>query len=703
MAVSKEHCRIIEKVGAFADAQWVEHGRFIAGDIGYDAMRYQSVKMSHPPFPIFMYSLGNMPVLSNGMTVNLWGSKDPLCLPVLNINHSQTRKSRLTSYSEGLVAHVDRHCVKRMEYIYEAKQKVQEHASKKRRIAEAADTPAAPEGIPPANEDADTKTTPFPGIWSLAFLGGTIERVRERCAGDFCIVKQTKGLQKLPCLDPGYVQREMKDLNEAEKAIAFQFGMRGRPWFGNGLVYDEIYQLLQDLSILDKPTDKKGGDANFAGQTPLAGWFNKLVQRGKSDHETKSCGSHGGLECPPVSTSILGNFHVTPAIEMIRGERGDHGCQAKARLLVATGLPVQPHQYLDSCDDLDVKLLWVDIPKLILETLGLEEAVKSTHAFKEFFESDAADDDEGGELAAFIPDEIGFQHELPDQVEVNVRMMLVDGRYKPQWCLPDRDIKIPDDKDINKQMPEFIEFCGGIAHRALDLDTTAKGTFLSYATYYNILVKKSRDDMDADTGAENGIGPWKLGMLAGALLLWDILWKKVVVAYREEKLYIKTEHVERSFRLLLIQDGIKNAFRTFEVPAGVSASTSADRNFTEIEATGAVKHTEIVRRLLGKASRGEAAGAYEVHSKLIWKVFGKKDRIATKVSVFLFRQLAGKCPECIGTFNNAKDLLEITVPENPDEAYDAALLEYANMSLQSLKQEFSKVVQRGGARCKKPA
>jgi len=86
----------------------------------------------------------------------------------------------------------------------------------------------------------------------------------------------------------------------------------------------------QDLSILDKPAEKRTAEGPGAGQTPLAGWFNRLVQTGKSDHETKTCGSHGGLSCPPVSVSILGNFHPTPAIEMLRGERGDHGCQAKA-------------------------------------------------------------------------------------------------------------------------------------------------------------------------------------------------------------------------------------------------------------------------------------------------------------------------------------------------------------------------------------
>ena len=71
---------------------------------------------------------------------------------------------------------------------------------------------------------------------SHAFLGGTIERVRERCAGDFCMVRQTKALMKLPGIDRQYINREMKHLTEAERAMAMKFGMSGRTWFLEGSI-----------------------------------------------------------------------------------------------------------------------------------------------------------------------------------------------------------------------------------------------------------------------------------------------------------------------------------------------------------------------------------------------------------------------------------------------------------------------------------
>lgn len=54
----------------------------------------------------------------------------------------------------------------------------------------------------------------------------------------------------------------------------------------------------QELSVLDDP--KEGGKSGRTrGQNPNAGWYNRFVQTGKSDHETKSNGCFGG---PPRFT-----------------------------------------------------------------------------------------------------------------------------------------------------------------------------------------------------------------------------------------------------------------------------------------------------------------------------------------------------------------------------------------------------------------
>ena len=48
----------------------------------------------------------------------------------------------------------------------------------------------------------------------------------------------------------------------------------------------------QELSILNDPKEQK--KAQTSGQNPNAGWYNRFVQSGKSDHETKTNGCFGG-------------------------------------------------------------------------------------------------------------------------------------------------------------------------------------------------------------------------------------------------------------------------------------------------------------------------------------------------------------------------------------------------------------------------
>ena len=48
----------------------------------------------------------------------------------------------------------------------------------------------------------------------------------------------------------------------------------------------------QELSILNDP--KEQNKAQTSGQNPNAGWYNRFVQSGKSDHETKTNGCFGG-------------------------------------------------------------------------------------------------------------------------------------------------------------------------------------------------------------------------------------------------------------------------------------------------------------------------------------------------------------------------------------------------------------------------
>ena len=127
MSVSSKHCGILEAVGVSVDLEWDKSAAFIAGKVGYEAMHIQSVRMSHPPFPIFCYGLASTAALSNGALLKIFDSYDPVGCVILNVNHSQTRKSRLTAFAEKLLMQEDTVTVARLNKIWSEKMEGGKH------------------------------------------------------------------------------------------------------------------------------------------------------------------------------------------------------------------------------------------------------------------------------------------------------------------------------------------------------------------------------------------------------------------------------------------------------------------------------------------------------------------------------------------------------------------------------------------------
>ena len=708
MAVSAAHCEVLAKVGAVSDGMWAELGREIAGERAYESVHYQAAQWAHPSFPVFLTGLGMMPALSNGARVNLWGSPDPLAVVVLNVNHSQTRKSRLGALAEAAASHVDSYVARRLLEFFEAKKEAHAAVCAAKRRGGGG---GAGDEVPVAAEEDKLA---FPGTLSVAFMGGTIEKAKEKVSGDFCTVRQNKAVQKLPMLQSRVIDEKFQFADDAERAMLASSGMQGRIWFGQPLIYDEIYQLLQDLSLLDKPGDKKAAETSTAGQTPLAGWFNRLLQSGKSDH-TKSNGGHGGLGCPSVSTSIVGNFHPTPAIEMLRGERGDHGCQAKARLLVCTGLPVQPHAAFTKPDGTPMEVEWHPIPRAIWEGVGFEHGqLESVHAFTRHYaplgyagdDCDMEEDAGGAPPPAFVPNEVGFNQTLRDGVVVGVRMALVGERYEPQWSLANRRFAIDEGSRMGDRFGVLVAHTKTQAHRVLEMDPGAVGEFTGICVLYNINVKVSRDACLADDGAEWGTSPWKLGMLAACLVLWDIMWGSGVPSW-----VVTRGHVQRAFKLMRILDATRQAFRgTSEV--GVEPSQAAiedwkgqervaeDRNLPGLVPILGTTHTMIGRRMLAKASKADEPDEFEfkvLHAYRLFTPKEKKDLGLGNVSVHLIRDLAKSASFHLGTFDPVKDAFVFRMP-HPVAATDLqkeALLNFANTAVDYVRACLKKRAQCG--------
>ena len=69
--------------------------------------------------------------------------------------------------------------------------------------------------------------------------------ITHRCSGDFNQAKQTKDAMGLPPLSQKAISANLPgDLTDMERAVAASPGMFGRIWYGQGLAFDEAYQIL---------------------------------------------------------------------------------------------------------------------------------------------------------------------------------------------------------------------------------------------------------------------------------------------------------------------------------------------------------------------------------------------------------------------------------------------------------------------------
>ena len=704
----------MKAVWAHVSAEWVRVGKEIAGPTGYNAVMAQSVRLSHHALPIFMYLLASTVIASSGIQIHLWGKAVPVVLWLLNVNYSQTRKSGLTMLAEKVAGVVDNNLRRELRLVFTRKmEKVDEQS--KRRVPEHKDQSAGEEDDADEAGAAVNVVPPapvhfVPKIWSTAYQGGTMERCKERVAGDFNQVKFDKRLAKLPALSEQEVQTLGVGLPLVCK-LAKEKGLSGRLWGAQALVFDEMYEFLQDLSLLDTPSSVSakrfmGDGPSASGQTPNAGWANRLMQVGRSEHETKTCGSYGDMEAPPVDTIVVGNLHSAPAVEMARGMRGDHGCQTRARMSIVTGQPIQPHEMYEAIPGVQTKEEWCPINTILAGLLGLDEHLVSPSKLAAHLDP-TADDAEIPEYGEYFPNASGYPLTLPDGVQTKVRLRKdTSGRLDPEWLLAMRDVEIPPELDIEEATQRLLDVFGKEEH-VLTFSDDAKKTFTSYAAYFNIEVHKLREAGDIDGGAAVGACPWKLAMLSACLMLWDIQWGQ------EEKPAIGTIHVsipqsivQRAFGLLELLVSIE-AIMAGKEKEGSSwyscaamdredkathVDASADSNFEPRAQKTGMTDTEFARRVLFKmAIQGDVQGVYKVKSSEVFKIYNREAQKNgfTKPCVHDFRAVGKAMPSSLGCYKGDTDEWIVAFPsEDGDEedhvVFADSLRTFANVEMDYL-------------------
>ena len=64
--------------------------------------------------------------------------------------------------------------------------------------------------------------------------------------------------------------------------------------------------------------------------------------------------------------------------------------------------------------------------------------------------------------------------------------------------------------------------CSPVLHHRMDEEAT--DAFDGFQAMFNIRGKYFRRSKCADKSADEGISPWKIGMMAACLLIWDVMW-----------------------------------------------------------------------------------------------------------------------------------------------------------------------------------
>ena len=59
-----------------------------------------------------------------------------------------------------------------------------------------------------------------------------------------------------------------------------------------------------------------------------------------------------------------------------------------------------------------------------------------------------------------------------------------------------------------------------------------------------------------------GISPWKIGMLAANLFLWDIMWKRIDVPAYQEEWQVGQDHIERAYTLMTVFAKTRTTYTT---------------------------------------------------------------------------------------------------------------------------------------------
>ena len=485
------------------------HTEEIFGDDGSQIILRLATRASHPELPYALSILAGLVGCANGARISVFPCDDLAPISMVFLN---------------------------INYPQTRKSQI---ASAIAKIGTAADKKAQKRAQTAAAADAPQVT-----LWSTTLSSFTEPAFFQRCAGDWC---------------------QNTDENAPE-------AVSGRFHFSTLLNLDEAYKFLKMLGLVSQASsgDKK---VDAAAVPDAASEFNKLMQVGRSALATKTAGSFGGDDTPPVNVAGVGNLHPSVWIPVERCEAGKNHAASKERLLVATGRPIEPHHGVPQRLQLDPQFrrwVWSPLLHVMVEPLGLRPGSDDPAQASVLYERCAATGEDGSDgeedrEQEFVPDSRGYHITLVDGYATRLRFrVMTEGgvrRLLPEFRVANRHISVPPGENTVDMADRVLAYFS-----ALNMDITwsarAVTLFQGFSAVFHANTAAVRTGNMASHAARLGAAPWHLSVLSTALFIFEIGEGQHdgTDALKKKELEVQESHVVRAFKLLTFIHGISKCW-----------------------------------------------------------------------------------------------------------------------------------------------
>ena len=451
--------------------------KFVFGEKGYQFVLSHAIRASNHAFVTGVTFVTALSPLTNGAAVDIFpGNPSQLNVIAVLVNYPQTRKSQMTKLVKTVVDELDKYIAGLIN------QAVQKHvADQQERDTEGA-------GL----------AVPRPDVVSASISSFTPEIFFERCSGDFSQFANSK--------DVG------------------MHSLRGTCHYGRFANVDEAYAALSVFGLVQDEgrRSSSSSQANLA-VNQHAGALNRLVQFGESSRSTRTSGSFGEGSVPPTTIAMNGNMHPEIAIPMERGTVGGHTGATKERIIFYTAPAVPPHEGLPSDYVLPAGMApwyWAEMDDDLGELCGLGHMLRDPELAAsgglQRVSPDAID-----ESGLFQPDCEGYVFNLPDGVVSQLRYNMASGRPVAEFRIGFRAFPLPAEHDVGAACRRVFKVFA-VPHVRLQPTEGAQQLMKAVETTCNIKAGVAAQTGDYMAAARWGAGPWKVGVLAGLLLAFDV-------------------------------------------------------------------------------------------------------------------------------------------------------------------------------------